>query len=314
MRYLITGGAGFIGAHLAGALVAAGHSVVVLDDLSTGRAAALPACVELVRGCITDAALVAATAAGTQGIYHLAAIASVARSNEEWLWTHRVNQGGTVAVLDAARSHALPVVYASSAAVYGAQPVLPIAESLAPAPLTAYGADKLGSELHGRVAATIHGVANAGLRFFNVYGPGQRPDSPYSGVISIFADRISRGLEVTLYGDGGQTRDFVFVGDVVQALQAAMRRCASPQVPGQAEALVCNVCTGKPTSIADLARQVMIAAAREVAITHAPPRAGDIAASVGDPARAEALIGFRATTGLESGLESLLAAEAIAGA
>ena len=310
MRYLVTGGAGFIGAHLAGALAASGDSVVVLDDLSTGRAAALPPDVELVQGCVTDAALVAETAAGTQGIYHLAAIASVARSNEEWLWTHRVNQGGTVAVLDAARRHALPVVYASSAAVYGAQEVLPITESSAPAPLTAYGADKLGSELHGRVAAAIHGVANAGLRFFNVYGPGQRPDSPYSGVISIFADRIRRGQSVTLHGDGGQTRDFVFVGDVVQALQAAMRRCGSPQVPGHAQALVCNVCTGEPISIADLARHVMVAAGREVAVAHDRPRAGDIAASVGDPALAEALIGFRATTGLEKGLEVLLAAVA----
>lgn len=293
----------------------AGNSVVVLDDLSTGRAAALPAKVELVRGCVTDAEQVAEAAAGTDGIYHLAAIASVARSNEEWLWTHRVNQGGTVAVLDAARRHGLPVVYASSAAVYGAQAALPIAETMTPAPATAYGADKLGSELHGRVAAKIHDVPNVGLRFFNVYGPGQRPDSPYSGVISIFADRIGRGLPVTLHGDGEQTRDFVFVADVVEALQAAMRRCGGDrsEAAASAEALVCNVCTGEPTSIADLARHVMVASGREVEVARAPARAGDITASVGDPTLAERLLGFRSTTGLDQGLKMLLAVAAAQG-
>lgn len=305
MRYLVTGGCGFIGLHLVQALLAGGHEVVVLDDLSSGREAALPEGVRLIEGCVTDAGTVARTMAGVDGIFHLAAIASVARSTEEWLWTHRVNQGGTVTVFEAARARRRPVVYASSAAVYGDQRRLPLDETLMPLPLTAYGADKLGSELHGRVAALIHGVPNVGLRFFNVFGPGQPADSPYSGVISIFAHRLARGVPLTLHGSGEQTRDFIHVGDVVRALRLAMDRCLGG---GDATALVCNVCSGVPTSIADLAERLMAVAGRRVPLEHRPPRLGDVPQSLGDPAAAERLLGFRAETPLGDGLRALLAA------
>jgi UDP-glucose 4-epimerase len=310
MTYLVTGGCGFIGSHLVDALVAAGHRVTVLDDLSTGLVGNLAPGATLVEGCVTDAAVVARAMEGARGVFHLAAIASVARANEAWLETHRVNLAGTVAVLEAAaRAGQIPVVYASSAAVYGAQATLPLAEDVPPVPLTAYGADKLGSELHGRVAAQIHGLGTVGLRFFNVYGPRQQPGSPYSGVISIFADRVRRGLPITLHGDGSQTRDFVYVGDVVSALRLAMDHCHRAKSP---VAEVANVCTGRATSIADLAEQLMTAAGRRVVVDTTASRPGDIPASVGDPRRALALFGFRAATPLADGLAALLAALAVA--
>jgi UDP-glucose 4-epimerase len=278
---------------------------MVLDDLSTGLVQNLAPGATLVEGCVTDPGTVARAMAGAQGVFHLAAIASVARANEEWLSTHKVNQAGTVTVFEAA-AHAgrIPVVYASSAAVYGAQTALPLGEDVPPVPLTAYGADKLGSELHGRVATLIHGVATLGLRFFNVYGPRQQPGSPYSGVISIFADRVCRGLPLTLHGDGSQNRDFIYVGDVVRALGLAMDHCHGLDVPA---ASVANVCTGQQTSIAALAEQLMVAAGKRVPLTFMAARPGDIPISVGDPKHAEALFGFRSTTPLADGLGTLLA-------
>ncbi len=187
---------------------------------------------------------------GPTAVSHLAAIASVERGNQDWLGCHRVNLTGSITVLDQARragksparaGRPVPVVYASSAAVYGDNPAIPLAEDAAPRPLSAYGADKLGSELHARVGAQVHGVPAIGLRFFNVYGPRQDPRSPYSGVISIFCDRLRAGREVTIFGDGSQTRDFVYVGDVVAALAAAMARLAAAP---QASSDVINVCTG----------------------------------------------------------------------
>jgi UDP-glucose 4-epimerase len=308
MQFLVTGGAGFIGSHLVEALVAAGHQPRVLDDLSTGRRDNLAAGIELIQGCITDPATVARAMADVDGVYHLAAIASVARSNEAWLATHRVNQGGTVTVLEAARHGRLPVVHASSAAVYGAATELPLAETALTVPLTAYGADKLGGELHGRVAALVHGVPTASLRFFNVYGPRQLPGSPYSGVISIFVDRVRRSLPLEVHGDGSQTRDFIYVDDVVAALLAAMERASGRA--NVAEALVCNVCTGVATSVLTLAERVMAAARQRVPVRHSVARAGDIPASVGDPSHAHELLRFSATTPLERGLERLLAATA----
>lgn len=296
-RYLVTGGAGFIGSHLVDALLAGGHTILVLDDFSTGREENLAPGVQVLRGDVADAALVHAAMAGMDGCFHLAAIASVARSNEDWLGTHHVNLGGTIAVLDAARhERCVPVVYASSAAVYGDTGEAVAHEGLRPAPRTAYGADKLGSELHAAVGHRVHGVPSVGLRFFNVYGPRQDPGSPYSGVISLFARRIADGQGITLHGDGKQTRDFVYVGDVVTHLLAAMRRA---QQAGQAD--VFNVCTGNATSIAELAE---LMGARE--IVFGPPRPGDIRHSRGDPWMAVSLLGVQAQTMLADGLVSLL--------
>ena len=205
-RFLVTGGCGFIGSHLVDSLLADGHQVVVLDDLSSGDPRRLDPRTRLVVGDAADPAAIARAFGDVDGCFHLAAIASIARSNEDWLGTHRANQTATICVLSAARGGRarppVPVVYASSAAVYGDPATEPIAENAWPRPLTAYGADKLGSELHAEVAWAVYRVPTTRLRFFNIYGPRQDPASPYSGVISIFADRLRRGLPIDIHGDG----------------------------------------------------------------------------------------------------------------
>ncbi|MDN3567668.1 NAD-dependent epimerase/dehydratase family protein [Paeniroseomonas aquatica] len=296
--YVVTGGAGFIGSHLVDMLLAQGHAVRVLDDLSTGHRENLDARAELLVGDVADAALVRRAFEGADGVFHLAAIASVARSNQDWIGTHRTNLGGTVAVLDGARAAgAIPVVFASSAAIYGDQGEVMIDERAVPRPSTAYGADKLGSELHARVAFGVHGVPTLGCRFFNVFGPRQDPASPYSGVISIFAARIAAGLPLTLHGDGQQTRDFVYVEDVVRHLLAGM--AVLQEAP---QAVVLNVCTGRATSILDLARTLARLDGRPLAMSFGQARAGDIRASLGHPGKATAMLGVRATKSLEAGL------------
>ena len=301
--YLVTGGAGFIGSHLVDRLLAAGHRVRVLDDLSTGSRANLdPAC-ELVAADVTDADAVRAAFAGVAGCFHLAAVASVARSNEDWIGTHRANATGTVTVLDAARmAGGVPVVYASSAAVYGEQGEGMIAETAPLAPRTAYGADKLGSELHARVAFEVHRVPTLGFRFFNVYGPRQDPSSPYSGVISLFAARLSAGQPLRIHGDGGQTRDFVFVADVVERLVRGMELLRQ-----EPQADVLNVCTGHATSIRGLAGVLTELAGRPVAFEFGPARPGDIRASLGDPRAARRKLGEAEMMPLGDGLAATLA-------
>jgi UDP-glucose 4-epimerase len=303
-RYLVTGGCGFIGSHLVERLLAAGHEVTVLDDLSSGKAENLAAGAALMVGDVADPGTVASAMAGQDGAFHLAAIASVERSREDWVRTHQVNLGGTVNVLDAARraregGGPVPVVYASSAAVYGDNPAVPLAEDAQPQPLSAYGADKFGCELHARIADRIHGLKSVGFRFFNVYGPRQDPASPYSGVISIFADRIGRGEPITIYGDGEQVRDFVYVGDLVQYLLAAMAR---PMLG----ALVFNVCSGQATSVNHLAGLLGELTQRTPAIGYAPAREGDIRRSLGDPRRLMAEFGFACDTSLREGLRNTL--------
>ncbi len=298
MNYLITGGAGFIGSHLADLLLSQGHDVRVLDDFSTGKLQNVDSRCEVIRADCRDVQALRRGMAGAAGCFHLAAIASVARGNEDWIGTHGVNQGATVAVLDTARAlGGVPVVYASSAAVYGSLEGT-AREDACPAPRTAYGADKLGSELHARVGAQVHGVPSVGFRFFNVYGPRQDPASPYSGVISIFADAIDHGRPITMHGDGLQTRDFVFVSDVAAHLVAGMRYCTAAP-PG---AHMLNVCTGHETSVMDLALIIGEVSGRAPVIRRGAPRAGDIARSVGSPERARAVLGVQATTDLRAGL------------
>ena len=304
--FVVTGGAGFIGSHLADSLLRDGNSVRVLDDFSTGSPANLDARCEIMAGDVTDGVLVRAAMAGAAGCFHLAAVASVARSQEDWPGTHRVNQGGTVAVLDAARANGrIPVVYASSAAVYGDVGDNAAVESMMPAPKTAYGADKLGSELHARVGWLVHGVPSLGLRFFNVYGPRQDAASPYSGVISLFARRIADRLPVTIHGDGMQTRDFIYVMDVVAHLRSAMD--ALLETASGAE--VMNVCTGKATSVRALAVLLGRLHGATPTLLPGPVRQGDIRASLGDASRATAALGLRAETTLDRGLRALLAHE-----
>ncbi len=306
-RYLVTGGCGFIGSHLATALLDAGHVVRVLDDLSTGLRTNLPSDAELLVGDIADPATVQRAVRDIDGCFHLAAIASVERGVTDWLGTHRANLTGTITLFNALRAartaRPVPVVYASSAAVYGDAAVPPVAEAAPCRPTSAYGADKYGCELHGRVAAGVHGIPNTGLRFFNVYGPRQDPKSPYSGAISIFCDRLLRDAPVSIFGDGAQTRDFIYVADVVTALCAAMRRLAACQ---DVTADVLNICTGHPASILEVANAIAGLCGRAVRLDFQPSRVGEIRHSHGNPDLARTTLGFAARTGLQDGLRETL--------
>ena len=298
--YLVTGGAGFIGSHLCDALIARGDWVRVLDDLSTGHLSNLPAGVDFHKGDIADPDAAAQATEGVDGCFHLAAIASVERGVTDWTGTHRANLTGTIEIFDALRHLKIPVVYASSAAVYGDCQTIPIPEDADRRPLSAYGADKYGCELHARVASHVHGIPTTGLRFFNVYGPRQDPRSPYSGVISIFCQRIGDGAPIAIFGDGGQTRDFVHVSDVVAALLAAMalRPADSP---------VFNVCTGHATSVLDLAHLIADLAGKPLNHSFQPPRAGEIRHSLGDPTRLRATLFTPQPVPLRTGLGEVLA-------
>ena len=300
--WLVTGGAGFIGSHLCQSLLERGDAVRVLDDLSTGRRENLPPGVELVEGDIADPVAMRSAVADVDGCFHLAAIASVARGVTDWLGTHRTNLTGAITLFDAIRRlpTRVPVVYASSAAVYGDAATVPIAEDTACRPLSAYGADKRGCELHARVADHVHGIPAVGLRLFNVYGLRQDPGSPYSGVISIFGERIRRGAPIEIFGDGRQTRDFVFVADVVTAMLAAMHF----QPPGGP---VVNVCTGVATSVLDLARTIADLTGAELRVEHRPPRAGEIRHSAGAPALSRATLSLPEPVALRAGLARTLA-------
>ncbi len=303
--YLVTGGAGFIGSHLVDTLLEAGHQVRVLDDFSTGLAENLPENVTLIEGDVADHSTVGTAMEGMDGCFHLAAIASVQRSNEEWRRTHDVNLSGTVNVLDHARGSGgnppLPVVYASSAAVFGKPEYLPLDEQAATVPLTAYGADKLGCEQHGFVGWEVHQIPSRGFRFFNVYGPRQQPDNPYAGVVSIFADRLRQKQSVRIFGDGQQTRDFIYVRDVVRILRRAM------ETPWQG-AEVYNIATGVGTSVVQLAETIAETCGLQAPdISWETARIGDIKSSIGNGAKLRAALGVAPETSLKEGLADYLA-------
>ncbi len=303
--FLVTGGCGFIGSHLVDALIADGHRVRVLDDLSAGLRDNLPAGVELIVADVADHDTVGEAMRGVDGCFHLAAIASVPRSNEEWRRTHDVNLTGVINVFDHARGRnsaaPRPVVYASSAAVYGAPAYIPLDEAAPVLPLTAYGADKLGCEQHGYVAWEVHQIPTRGFRFFNVYGPRQHPDNPYAGVVSIFADRLRNGQGIKIFGDGQQTRDFIYVRDVVQILQRAM---ATPWRGAQ----VMNIATGHGTTVLQLAQTIArIYGNAAPHIDWEPARTGDIKMSIGAAPRLREILRLAPQTSLEEGLREYLA-------
>ena len=307
-HYLVTGGCGFIGSHLCEELLARGHRVRVLDNLSTGSRANLAPGAKLMVGSVTDQHAVEAALAGVDSCFHLAAIASVERCNLAWVETHQTNVTGMLVVLEAVRSRAskhggapaIPVVYASSAAVYGVPEICPLPENAALRPISAYGADKLGCELHARVAGQVHGLPTTGLRFFNVFGPRQDPKSPYSGVISIFCQRVSDGQPVTINGNGRQTRDFVHVSDVVAALIAG-QDAATTAAP------VFNICTGQPTSVLQLATMISRICGQSLTIQNSPVRMGDIQHSLGVPLRSRQALRLGPPLALEEGLRSVIA-------
>ena len=297
--FLVTGGAGFLGSHLVDALLRQGHLVRVLDDLSSGHRENLPRQIQFLHGGITDPTAVEEAFDGIDACFHLAAIASVVRSNREWLHTHEVNLTGTLNILNQARRlrhrHEIPIVYASSAAIYGDCPTFPIGEDTPAAPLSAYGADKSACELHARVAGAVHEIPTVGLRFFNLYGPRQDAQSPYSGVIALFADRLRFGEPVEIFGDGEQVRDFTYVGDAVGALDRALP-AASTSAP------VFNICTGKGTSVRALAETMADLYRIDITAYHRPARSGEARISVGDPRRAVERLGFKTETALADGL------------
>ena len=303
-HYLVTGGCGFIGSHLVHDLLEAGHKVTVLDDLSTGKIENISSQAKIIIGDAADSHTVEGAFVGIDGCFHLAAIASVEKSNQEWADAHRVNITATVNMFQTASRSAtlIPVVYASSAAVYGDNPATPLSEDVKTHPLSAYGVDKLSCELHAEIADHIHHVPNVGFRFFNVYGPRQDPRSPYSGVISIFLNKILHHEDIAIYGDGEQVRDFVYVSDVVQSLIKGMNTLAEQ---GQGHEVV-NVCTGRATSVNTLADSIEKVAGHHVEHNHLPARDGDIRVSVGNPSRLESLLQFRPNTSLLDGLSYTL--------
>ena len=302
-KYLITGGCGFIGSHLCDALIAQGHDIVVLDNLSTCNSNFLPPKASFIEGDIQDPATVKKAMHNMDGCFHLAAIASVELSTKQWLATHRTNLSATINVFDMARTanhgKPTPVVYASSAAVYGNDTDLPLNELRPSVPLTAYGADKLGCELHARIAHHVHSVPTLGLRFFNVYGLRQDPNSPYSGVISKFFEHIANDQAIEIQGDGEQSRDFIYVADVVRMLTKAMEH-------PQKQAEVYNVCTGEAVSINQVAETISRLLQKPLRKNNVTTRVGDITNSVGDPNRAIEKFKIKADTGLQEGLSNML--------
>jgi UDP-glucose 4-epimerase len=304
-KALVTGGAGFIGSHLVDALVKKGIQVVVLDDFSTGKKENLSSVIDsigLVEGSVTDAESVKRAAEGADVIFHLAAVASVQKSIEEPLVTHDVNTRGTLAVFDAARALDISkVVYVSSCTVYGMLPELPKRETSPCCPASPYGLHKMIGEGYAKLYHELHGLSSTGLRFFNVFGPRQDASSPYSGVISIFHDRLSKRQPITIFGDGETTRDFVYVDDVVAALITA----AQPQAGGTG-ADVYNIGTGKETSLRAVVKAFESALGTAAEVTYAPERQGDIKHSVADITKAKNELGWSPEVSFEEGIKMLV--------
>lgn len=301
---LLTGGAGFIGSHLADALLDKGYRVRVLDNLSTGKRANLPLQherIELIEGDVADAALLQRCMAGCRAVVHLAAVASVQASVDDPVSTHQSNFIGTLNVCEAMRMHGVKrVLFASSAAVYGNNGEgQAIDEDTPKAPLTPYAVDKLASEQYLDFYRRQHALEPVVLRFFNIFGPRQDPSSPYSGVISIFAERAQQGLPITVFGDGEQTRDFVYVGDLVAVLMQALEQ--SSVEPGAV-----NVGLNRATSLKQLLDELGGLLGGLPAVKHVAARAGDIRHSRANNQRLLQRFNFPEPTPMATGLARLL--------
>ncbi|HEY9855065.1 MAG TPA: SDR family oxidoreductase [Stenomitos sp.] len=304
MRILVTGGAGFIGSHSVEALLAAGHHVRVFDNLSTGSLDNLAAClgrVEFVEGDIRDEVSLMLAMAGIEAVLHLAAVVSVPISVESTGFTHSVNATGTLNVMEVARRQGVHrVVYASSAAVYGAAVAPPVSEGAPLCPSSPYGSQKRYNEEIGRLESELHGLETIGLRYFNIFGPRQDPASPYSGVLSIFIDRLSRGQVATIFGDGHQTRDFVYVGDVARANLLALTADA-----GRGE--VFNVGTGRETSVLQAYQVIAKVLGVSPAPEFGPARSGDIRHSLANPTLIADRLGWSSQVTFEEGIAQTIA-------
>jgi len=298
--YLVTGGAGFIGSHIVEALVAAGDRVRVLDDLSNGLAANLEPfgdAVELVEGDVRDAATVQRATDGARIVLHLAALGSVQRSVDDPATSNAVNVSGTVNVLDAARRAGVErVVFSSSSSVYGDNPIMPKHEGLAPAPVSPYAVTKLAGEAYARAFHRVYGLDVISLRYFNVFGPRQRPDSAYAAVIPLFMGWASEGKPLVINGDGEQSRDFTYVDNVVGAnLKAAQ----AEGVGGR----VFNIACGERYSLLDIIGTLEEITGRTLEREHRDPRVGDVRHSEADVSAAEDALGYRTVVTFREGIE-----------
>lgn len=311
MRVLVTGGAGFIGHHLAIAWRRRGAHVVVLDNFRTGTRANVNAVLDaagpdgftLVEASVTDRAAVREAVRGCSIVHHLAAQVSVPESVERTDECVQINVNGTLHVLDAARSEGVRrVVFSSSAAVYGDDPRSPKTEDLTPAPKSPYGITKLDGELYLRMYAEMHGLPTVSLRYFNVFGPRQDPRSAYAAAVPIFVQRALANAPITVFGDGEQTRDFVYVEDV------ALANILAAGHPDAGHGEVFNVAQGGRITINELVARVCSLTGSSSRVDHGPERTGDIRHSLADVDRIGAALGFSPRVGLEEGLRRTIAA------
>lgn len=297
---LVTGGAGFIGSHLVDALVKRGDRVRVLDDLSTGLSdniAHHADRIEFVNGSILDQEAVRKAVEGAKTVYHLAALASVARSIESPLVSHAACATGTLQVLDAARLAGVKrIVFAASSSMYGgASTDDGQREDQTPCALSPYAAAKLAGEYYMQAFAASYGIETVRVRFFNIFGPRQRPDSPYSGVIAIFTKLLSEGKTPVVHGDGLQSRDFTYVGNAVQAL---MKAASAPNVSGH----VFNVGTGNSVTVLRLVEELNKTLGTSITPIHGDARTGDVRYSKADISRTRQFLGYEPTIRFEEGL------------
>ena len=299
MRYLVTGGAGFIGSHITEELLRRGNSVIVLDDLSSGKEdnlGHLTGNLELVKGSICDTDVVGSTCRGADYVLHLAARTSVPRSVLEPIQTNQVNIDGTLNVLIAARDAKVKrVVFAASSSAYGETAELPKRESMEPSPISPYGVTKLVGELYAQVCGRVYGLENVSLRFFNVFGPRQDPTSQYSGVLSRFITALLSGNQPVIFGDGEQSRDFTYVENVVDA---CLRACEAPGASGK----VFNVGTGTRFSLNETLRLLGKISGKNAKAKYDPPRTGDIRDSQADITLAKKNLGYQPGVQFEEGL------------
>ena len=300
--YLVTGGAGFIGSHLAEELLRRGHRVRVVDSLITGKRRnleSIPAA-EFVEGDLAELAVAERAAAGMDYVLHQAAIPSVPRSVEDPATSNRANITATLNVLLAARKAGVKrLVYAGSSSAYGDTPTLPKHEGMPTNPQSPYALQKLVGEQYCQMFTRLYGFPTVTTRYFNVFGPRQDPGSPYSGVISLFATAVLDGRPPIIHGDGGQTRDFTYIANVVDGV---LRACEAPNVSGE----VINVATGGRISLNDLLRVLSGLVKTSVPAIHKEPRAGDVRDSQADISKARALLGYKPIVSFEDGLERTL--------
>jgi nucleoside-diphosphate-sugar epimerase len=302
-RYLVTGGAGFIGSHLVEELLRRGESVRIVDNFSTGRRENLPVGgeVELVEGDLAEPDVARRAVAHCDYVLHQAAIPSVPRSVKDPVTSHRANVDGTLQVLLAARDAGVKrVVYAGSSSVYGDTPVLPKREDMRTTPQSPYALQKLVGEQYGQLFTRLYGLETVTIRYFNVFGPRQSPDSPYSGVISLFIRAFCEGRQPIIYGDGKQTRDFTYVSDVASGV---LRACVAPQASGE----VINVANGGRVSLLELVRALQGILQKPIEPRFEPIREGDVRDSQADIFKARKLLGFEPAVSFEEGLRRTVA-------